>query len=122
MVLSPAGGVALVDLDAVRCGPSAADVGCAVAIARARSEAVGMPARGLREAQALLAGYSEVRRAPDPFALAVHELACRLRSADDPFRTCRPDWLGEVTERVVATRRVLDQLGNGYLDDLAGPV
>ncbi len=112
VVISPDGRPGLIDLDSAGWGPSAADLGCFIASTLNAAEATGMAQRGVRSVEAMLGGYTEVRRAPDPFALAVHTLAYRLRETVEPFRTCSPTWREQVGERLTNARIQLDELSS----------
>lgn len=112
VVISPDGRPGLIDLDSAGWGPSAADLGGFIASTLNAAEATGMAQRGVRSVDAMLGGYAEVRRAPDPFALAVHTLAHRLREAVDPFRTCSPTWREQVGERLTNARIQLEELSS----------
>ncbi len=101
---------ALIDLDAARLGSAAYDLGCLTASTMIGAEAAGRASSGEDQLAAFLAGYDELRCPPDPFAVAVHTVAFRLRKAADPFRDCAPDWREQVAQRVAAARGALDDL------------
>lgn len=91
------GGLGLIDLDRACLGDPAADVGSVVA-----GELVGDRTAAV---EALLDGYASQR--PLPPGWQDHVAAHLLRSAPEPFRLRRDDWV-EQTERVLGTlERVL---------------
>ena len=100
----------LLDLDSACFGPSAADVGSLVAATMVTAEAVGMAPRGRREVHAFVDGYTSVRRQPDPFAVGVHAVAARLRTAIQPFSEGAPDWRDQVGLRVDNAWAALDEV------------
>jgi hypothetical protein len=100
----------LVGVESAGFGPSAADVGSLVAAAMVAAETAGMAPRGRREVRAFLDGYVSVRRAPDSFAVGVHAVAQRLRTAVDPFLDCAPDWRDRVGRRVDGAWTALDEV------------
>jgi Ser/Thr protein kinase RdoA (MazF antagonist) len=109
VVITPTGEVVLIDLDSTRYGSAAADLGCAVATARLDGGPKPAGATGPQTA-ALLEGYADVRRPPEPFTMTVHELSFLFRKAAEPFRVCRPDWAVHVERRVLAAGRAFDEL------------
>lgn len=100
VVMTPGGGTAVIDLDHVRLGDPAADLGCAVADRMIRAEEDGDVGSGRAHAAALVEGYASARRPPTSPAVATHALAFRIRKAIEPFRECRPDWPELVTARL----------------------
>jgi hypothetical protein len=100
----------LVAVESAGFGPSAADVGSLVAATMVTAEAAGMAPRGRREVRAFLDGYASVRRAPDTFAVGVHAVAQRVRTAIDPFLDCAPDWREQVGRRVDGAWTALDEV------------
>ncbi len=91
------GGLGLIDLDRACLGDPAADVGSVVAGALVGDRTATV--------EALLDGYASQR--PLPPGWQDHVAAHLLRSAPEPFRQRRDDWV-EQTERVLATlERVL---------------
>jgi hypothetical protein len=103
----------LIDLDSACWGASAADLGCLTASTMTSAEALGMGRRGERDVAALVGGYEQVRRAPDPVTTNVHTVAYRLRKAADPFRDCHPEWREQVRSRVAGAQGSFESLYAG---------
>jgi Ser/Thr protein kinase RdoA (MazF antagonist) len=86
--------IALIDLDQVGVGPTAADLGSAIAGLRFSALVGDEHARGARLQQALLDGYASMRELPDPDALRWHVAAALLSErALRAVNRIRPDGL-----------------------------
>jgi Ser/Thr protein kinase RdoA (MazF antagonist) len=86
--------IALIDLDQVGVGPTAADLGSAIAGLRFSALVGDEHARGARLQQALLDGYASMRELPAPDALRWHVAAALLSErALRAVNRIRPDGL-----------------------------
>jgi aminoglycoside phosphotransferase (APT) family kinase protein len=110
VVVKATGSVVLIDLDAVRHGSAAADLGCGVATARLDGGPEATAGWSGSPTSALLEGYAEVRRPPEPFAVAAHEASFLFRKAAEPFRMCRSDWATQVERRLLAAEQAYGKL------------
>lgn len=92
--------VVLIDLDRVRRGAPADDLGCW----RAAALLHGLPASAQT---ALHEGYAGVRPVPDADEIGLHAAAHLLRRAADPFRSGHADWEPQVRRLLAAAQAQL---------------
>ncbi len=101
--------VPVLDLDEVRAGTAAEDLGCFLAHLE-RDAICGELPNGSIDAirDGLLAGYADLTRPPDFESLARHTAAALLALSPEPFRARVPEWAARTTailERVESISR-----------------
>ncbi|GAB3278167.1 phosphotransferase [Kineosporia babensis] len=100
VVRGPDGRLTLIDLDRVRIGPAADDLGClAASVLLEKGSATDV----LRE---FGTGYGPL---PDEAAIRAWTLVHLLARSTEAFRTCRPDWPDQVRHAVEAAEELAQE-------------